>query len=319
MQTNVSDVSNGPGGSNLSTGYIELIDPQELWRLQESFCRVAGVCVYCLDGLGRQIGDCSGRPEQVEKAEACLASGQVKAVIERVEDGSLEDLAVEELHGTGGRVAAVAVRVEGRTTLCWVVFDFAESGTDEEKFHSILDLLRDAGIAFLKNRISCFSAEMEIRKSRSSEQEMSRTLHAIEATTEIVQLLDSDDRMEAVMEKWLSILGRQLKIDTAQIYQLKSDGNTMDVLCEWNEQGNASYYDKTRELKVPDILKTEKPLVISSEGADDALRKKAQALGLQAVMIFPILCQDNAGSMMLSLNHRKHRVNWSMSEIKLRL
>ena len=76
-----------------------------------------------------------------------------------------------------------------------MVFDFAESGTDEEKFHSILDLLRDAGIAFLKNRISCFSAEMEIRKSRSSEQEMSRTLHAIEATTEIVQLLLFDSKI----------------------------------------------------------------------------------------------------------------------------
>ncbi len=307
MQTNVSNVSNG---------YIELIDPQELWRLQEGICRVTGVCVSCLDGLGRQIGDFSGQPEQVEKAAACLASGQLKAVIERVEDGSLEDLAVEELHGTGDRVAAAAVRAEGRTALCWVVFDFAESGTDEEKFHSILDLLRDAGNAFLKDRISRFSAEMEIRKSRSSEQEMSRTLHAIEATTEIVQLLDSNDRIEAVMEKWLSILGRQLKTDTAQIYQLKNDGNNMDVLCEWNGQGNASCYDKTRELEVPEILKTEKPLVISAEGVDDGLRKKAEAIGLQAVMIFPILCPESAGRMMLSLNHRKRRVNWSMAEIK---
>lgn len=270
MQTNVS---------NVSDGYIELIDPRELLRLQDSFCRVAGVCAYCLDGMGQQIGDCSGQPEQIEKAAACLASGQVKAVIERVEDGSLEDLAVEELYGTGDRVAAVAVRAEGRTALCWVVFDFAESGTDEEKFHTILDFLRDAGNAFVKYRISRFSAEMEIRKSRSSEQEMSRTLHAIEATTEIVQLLDSDDRIEAIMEKWLSILGRQLQTDTAQIYQMKSEGSTMDVLCEWQEQGNASCYDKTRELEVPEILKTEKPLVISAEGADDGLRKKAKPSG----------------------------------------
>lgn len=316
MQTNVSNGAGGSDGLSGSNGYMELIDRQELQRLQEDFCRVADVCAYCLDGLGRRMGDCTGRPEQIEKAGACLDSRQVKTVIERVEDGSLEDLAIETFHETGDRVAAVAVRMDGRTVLCWVVFDFAESGTDEEKFHATLDLLQDAGSSFVKNRASRFSAEMESRKSRSAEQEMSRNLHTIEATTEIVQLLDSDDRTEAVMEKWLGILGRHLRTDSAQIYRIKNDGSSMEVLCEWNGPGNVSCYDKTRELEVPDIIKTDKPLVISADESDDGLRKKAEALGLQAVMIFPVMQQENAGNMLLSLNHRKRRINWSMPEIK---
>ena len=301
MQTNVS---------------LELIDHRELQCLQEGFCRVTGVCAYCLDDKGRQITKGSGKPEQLEKTAGYLPSEQVKAVVERVEEGSLEEQAIEEFHETGDRVAAVAVRAEARTVLCWVVFTLAEDDADEAKFLSVLDLLRDASNTLIANKLFCFSAEMERRKCRYAEQEMSRTLHSAEATTEIVQLLDDDDRIEAVMERWLSILGRHLRVDTAQIYQLNSDGTAMEVLCEWCEQGLVSTYDRISKLEVPEILKTDKPLVISADGADDELRRKIEAIGLRAVIIFPIIRQENAGGMMLSLNHRKRKVNWSMPEIK---
>lgn len=307
MQTKVSNVSNG---------YMELIDRQELRHLQEDFCRVAGVCVYCLDGEGRQITGGSGKQTQLEKTAGYLASEQVKTVVERVEEGSLEDQAIEAFHETKDRVAAVAVRVEGRTVLCWVVFALEEDGMDEAGFLAVLDLLRDASNTLMMNKMSCFSAEMECRRSQFAEQEMSRTLQSIEATTEIVQLLDSDERIEAVMNKWLSILGQHLQVDTAQIYQLNGEGTEMEVLCEWREQGIVSAYDKTRKLEVPEILKTDKPLVISADCSDDELRRKADAIGLRAVIIFPVIRQENAGSMMLSLNHRKQNVNWNMPEIK---
>ncbi|MCM1056565.1 MAG: bifunctional diguanylate cyclase/phosphodiesterase [Firmicutes bacterium] len=312
MQANGS-VSNG---SNVSVGYMELIDRQELQLLQEDFCRVAGVCIYCLDGGERQITDGSGKPSRLEKAAEYLALEQTRAVVERVEAGSLEDQAIEEYPGTRDRVAAVAVRAEGRMVFCWVVFDLEEDGMEEADFLAVLDLLQNASNTLMRNKLSSFSAEAECRRSRYAEQEMSRTLQAIEATTEIVQLLDSDDRIEAVMDKWLGILGRHLQVDTAQIYQLSGEGTEMEVLCEWCEQGRVSTYDKTRKLEVPEILKTDKPLVISAEGADAELRRKADAIGLRAVIIFPIIRQENGGSMMLSLNHREQRVNWNMPEIK---
>lgn len=295
---------------------LELIDRRELQRLQEGFCRVADVCACCMDGEGRQITDCSGKPEQLEKAAAYLQSGQVRDALERVEEGSLEDMAIEELHGTEDRVAAVAVRAGNKTFLCWVVFCLAEEGIEEEQFLTILDLLRDASNTLMLNKISCFSAEMESRKSRNAEQEMSTTLHTAEVTTEILQLLDSDDRIEAVMGQWLQILGEHLQVDTAQIYRLNGDGTAMEVVCEWCGQGTVSTYDRINMLEVPDILKTDKPLVISSDCDDNRLRRKAEDVGLRAAIIFPIIRQEHAGGMVLSLNHRKKKVSWSMSEVK---
>ena len=62
---------------------------------------------------------------------------------------------------------------------------------------------------------------------------MSRNLHTIEATTEIVQLLDSDEQIELTMSRWLKILAQHIQVDSAEIFQLQADTDTMNVVCEW--------------------------------------------------------------------------------------
>lgn len=294
---------------------LELIDRDELQRLQEEFCRATGICAYCLDCMGQQITSLSGSEDKREKAKSYATLAQVKNAIDRVEEGSLEDQAIEELE-EGDRIAASAVRVDSHTVVCWVVFSFAEDGRDEQTFLDVLDLLRDASSTLFTNKMSCFSAELESRRSRYAEREMSRNLHTIEATTEIVQQLDSEDRIEVVMDRWLGILGRQLQVDSAQIFQLHKDGESMDVLCEWCAHGVVSIYDKTSNLPIPKFLRTDKPLVLSSDGLEGELREEIGALGLCAVMIFPIISKDNKGSMVLALNHSRQRMTWNMQEIK---
>lgn len=295
---------------------LELIDRDELQRLQDEFCRATGICAYCLDCMGQQITSISGSEEQREKVKTSSTLAQLKNAIERVEEGSLEDQAIEELEQDGDYIAASAVRVESHTVICWVVFSFAEDGRDEQTFLDVLDLLRDASSTLFSNKMSCVSAELESRRSRYAEREMSRNLHTIEATTEIVQQLDSEDRIEVVMDRWLGILGKQLQVDSAQIFQLHKDGESMDVLCEWCAHGIVSMYDKTSNLPIPKFLQTDKPLVLSSDGLDGELREEIGALGLCAVMIFPIISRDNKGSMVLALNHSRQRITWNMQEIK---
>ena len=294
---------------------LELIDRDELQRLQEEFCRATGICAYCLDCMGQQITSLSGSEDKREKAKTYATLAQVKNAIDRVEEGSLEDQAIEELE-EGDRIAASAVRVDSHTVVCWVVFSFAEDGRDEQTFLDVLDLLRDASSTLFTNKMSCFSAELESRRSRYAEREMSRNLHTIEATTEIVQQLDSEDRIEVVVDRWLGILGKQLQVDSAQIFQLHKDGESMDVLCEWCAHGVVSIYDKTSNLPIPKFLRTDKPLVLSSDGLEGELREEIGALGLCAVMIFPIISKDNKGSMVLALNHSRQRMTWNMQEIK---
>jgi len=163
--------------------------------------------------------------------------------------------------------------------------------------------------------MSCFSAEAESRRSRSAEEEMSRNLHTIEATTEIVQLLDSDEQIELAMNKWLKILSEHIRVDTADIFQLHSDTDTMNVVCEWRAPGQISYFDKINGVEVYSFLHAEKPLVVSTDSLGNAGSKEIEEIGMKAVMIFPILKQES-GNMVLSLNHRTQGHVWSMAEIK---
>ena len=244
----------------------ELIDEKRLQHLQNEFCKVTGVTAVCVDKEGRAITE-----PYIDKSlirpdgeDPILGEYRKKAAqaLDRVQEGSLEEQVVEELPD-GGHVAAVAVSVENQIILYWQVYDLKK--LDTISFYQILDLLRDTSADIYRDRMSCFSAEAESRRSRYAEEEMSRNLHTIEATTEIVQLLDSDDQIELAMNRWLKILAQHIQVDSAEIFQLQADTDTMNVVCEWLAPGLISYFDKTSGIPEKSFLHTEKPLVVSMD------------------------------------------------------
>lgn len=293
-----------------------LIDRERLQLLQQEFCRVTGLCLYALDGSQNRLTEISGSDRQLQLARECIDNYCTEIVLGRVEEGSLEDQAIEILNNGMGCVAAIAVRADSDTILFWVVFLFNEDDRDESYFQDALDLLRDASNHYFQNKLSCYSAEAESRRSKISELRMGKSLHTIEATTAIVQLLDSDDRIEKVMEQWLHIMGKHLMVDSAQLFQLRPDAVKMDVICEWWAQGRGTVFDFTSGVDTPRMLKVDKPLVISANDVDCSYSDELEIAGLQAVMIFPVLRHENTGTMMLALNHRKQKHVWSVEEVK---
>ena len=294
----------------------ELIDEKRLQHLQNEFCKVTGVMAVCVDKEGRAITE-----PYIDKSlirpdgeDPILGEYRKKAAqaLDRVQEGSLEEQVVEELPD-GGHVAAVAVSVENQIILYWQVYDLKK--LDTISFYQILDLLRDTSADIYRDRMSCFSAEAESRRSRYAEEEMSRNLHTIEATTEIVQLLDRDEQIELAMSRWLKILAQHIQVDSAEIFQLQADTDTMNVVCEWLAPGLISYFDKTSGIPEKSFLHTEKPLVVSTDSVGKPDSEEIEKIGMKAVMIFPILKQES-GNMVLSLNHRRQGHVWSMAEIK---
>lgn len=294
----------------------ELIDRKEIQRLQNEFCLATGVGVCCLDGNGKKITEISGTPEQIERIEKYMELPQVIQAIERIQEGFLEDQAVEELNPEGDRVAVAAVRVKGVTLCNWVVFSLVQDGGDRsQNFLHVVDLLRDTSHALYRHKATRFREDIDSHISRSAGREMSRYLQTIEAADQMIQLLDSDEREEGILQKWLGILSEYLQVDTAQLYQSNSEDGTMDVLCEWLAPGQMSIYDRTGKLKTPRYLRTEKPMVISSDIADAKLQKYLKEWKLLALIQLPVIRRENNETIMLSLNHRKRHI-WTEQEIQ---
>ncbi len=295
----------------------EVIDLKEVQLLQDGFCRSTGLSACCLTSERRRFTDFSGTPEQIARAKEYLDLPRTHMVLERVEEGSLEDQALEEL-GTedGCRAAAIAIRLDGNTLFVWLVFWLPGEGIGgESSFLDALDFLRDMSISLFTSKLSNFQAKIESQKSRSAEEEMSRNFRSVVALARIVQLLDSDDKAETLLEKWLRILSSHLQVDTSQLYQTHQDTGTMDVLCEWLRPGQQSIYERIGRLTIPRVLRTEKDMIISSDVADADLQKYLKEWKLQALIQIPVMRQEGKGAMMLSLNHRTRHI-WNMEEIR---
>ena len=308
-----------------SFSYEDIIDRDELKRLKERICKATGVCACCVDAEGVELAAFSGDHKEV--MQEYLTESLKDMVLSRVEEGSLEEMAVEEA-SDGVRVAAVSVRLQGKTVLNWLVIGVLDVQGEvpdklkdchiltEHEFYQVLDLLREGSAAVLESRMSCINAEAESMMSRSSAQKMQDSLSRIEAMAEIVQLLDSDDMIEVIMKKLLEIVGEYLQITSGHIGQLHPEEKTVDIVAEWHAKGIVPPFDRNKNIKAADLLFSEKPVVMSSDVIDSSEEAKGWLdFHVRAFALFPLVKNANGG-MVVCFNQTGAERIWEVEEIK---
>ena len=293
---------------------LELLDKNELQRLQDEFCCVAGISAYCLDHEGERITRLSGDDRYLNPIKERMAFERVQG------EDSIEDLAVEELSGLG-QVAALAIQARGEKELYWIVY--RPENMSEQAFQNCLELLQDATISFLQGKIKSYGMEAENIRNHSANRKMGRMLQLVQTMAHVVQLLESKEPIEDVMNDWLRIVSSFLELDTSQVFKMQEDGKTMDVICEWRRQGAISFFEKTSRIPSHSFLKRKENLVIGYDRITDPEYREIYNIGLKAVMLFPLCPQETGTAMVLSLNHRKahefdeEEIKFAMDSVKL--
>jgi len=296
----------------------QMIDQDELQQLQNKLCRVAGVYACCLNIRKEMLTELSNTGSGVfegmsrDELEALRISPYAQRVLERVEPDSIEDTAVENF--PGGRAAALSLTLEGEFLFYWLLFDC--SNREAGKFAQVLDLIRDTSLALYKSKLACLNAELERKKSVQEQQDMERELKRIEVTTGVVQLLDSEEQIEVVMQKWLQTLGQHLQVESAEIFQINSDERTMNLLAQWCNRGVIAPFDKAVGMDACVLFQTDKPLVFSTGAIPGEHTWEANYYGWSAIMVFPVLKQENGQSMVLTVEYRNGYHNWDSTEVK---
>lgn len=298
--------------------YRELINQEELQLLQNELCRVAGVYACCLSDKGEYVTELSSTGSGVyeglsrDEVQTLRESPYAQRALERVEPDSLEDTAVEAF--PGGRVAALSIRVEGRTLLYWLLFDC--SNREEGKFAQVLDLVRDASTTLYRYKLLWLEADVKNKSMLSTQKEKGKGLQRSDATTAIVQLLDSDEQIEIVMERWLQILGQYLQAESAEIFRVNSDARTMELLAQWCNKGISSSFGKHGSLDACTLFQTDKPLAFSTGSIPGEHRWEAEYYGWSAIMVFPIMQRKRGTGMMLAVSYWESSHNWETGEVK---
>ncbi len=313
-----------------------LIKPhgKELRRWQDCLASMAGVYLCCLNDKGEKVTEFSGKTMELPTIRKAVTEVHIRNIFQRVTEGELEDQAVERTPIPNLRVAAVAVKVDGKTHLVWIVCgiltdceyepdlydqapitDFSYT-TTEKKFYDSLDFLRMTSLTWViaeksHNDVESFNAE---NFKRTEDYKMS--FHRAEIMTEIVSLLDSDEEIEDIMLKILRKICEYLDISNAFIFRMHNDDNLMDVLVQWAKAGVDNVFEETKDVDKCWFLGRLQIIAVSGNTTMNAgEREQLDNLGIYAVVSVPILVADQIPFYACFAETRENK-EWIINDIK---
>lgn len=311
--------------------YHAILDYRELQQLQNEFCMTAGVYAFCLDDKGQEMTEMSGNEQDKAALMQYVSREKMLSLFHRVSKSSLEDQAVEETECDALKYAVVCIKADGKAVLTWLVCgvlsdaesqegkEFAKGfryQTTEGQFNRALDLLREISRHMVGDKLSAQEAKAESIRSRYSMDAMEDALKRTAATTQIVQMLDSDAPIESVIAEILAAAGSVLKIDCAYLCSIgESDAGYMDVVAEWHNDGVVSGYEQTRNQPRPSYLYREKPLVLSAFSGAEGYEEDLNKDGIKALAAFPVVLKESI-SMYACFVMKHDSRNWDVEDIK---
>ncbi len=308
----------------------EMLQTTELQKIQDGFADLADISIYCIDGDGNPVTVLSGNESEAERLLQLIGKEQLMRMYNRISASSMEDQIVEDTEYSNVKMAAVAIRMEGKPILCWLACCVLEPEksqlggklatgflkmTTEKKFYMALDLIRLSMSEVVQSMYEKNIAEAESRRSRFSEIEMGRALERTEVMTSIVQLLVGSEPFELLAEKVLIETQGYLKTTSLQLIRLSRDGQQMDAIATNVCEGGRVIASEVKMPRLP-IVWNDKNLVISSGVTAPAdVRDCMMELGLKAFVSIPIWIRKEVAMYLFLGEFVSERV-WRAEEIK---
>ena len=342
-------MQNGQAGKEKGIAYESMIDRGKMQRLQDKFCEVTGICAYFADTAGVAQTRLSGNPEDIELIKPYMKPEEISKALQRIGEGSLEELVIEDTGAENLKLAAMAVGERGRLTFYWIAYcileedsaklsdsssadgpaDTKSSDRDtgnritgycrsltEKTFYQAMDLLYENTRTIFHTKITSVNAELESMRVHDSERELKDSLDRLEVITQIVQLLDSDDAIEIIMKKWLKMAGEYLDVTSGHVFQVFPDTSSANILAEWCKPGIVPPFEKSMNLRAASLVFSEKPVVISSDTIDtNPMTAEWKEFKVRAFAVFPLV-KSTGGSMCVCLNQTGRDRIWQVEEIK---
>ncbi|WP_408070356.1 EAL domain-containing protein [Butyrivibrio sp. JL13D10] len=323
-------------GNKNPANFIRLKD-KELRRWQDSYAAMSGVYLSCLDSNGEKITDFSGDIHEVSTIKKAVDDIHIRNIFQRVTEGELEDQAVERTRIPNLRVAAVAVKLDGRTMLVWIACAILEDAeyepdlytedpiteftniTTEKKFYNSLDFLRVTSLALVRALKSENLAAASTAENFKKSEDFKVSFHRAEIMTEIVSLLDSDDEIEDIMTQILVKVCEYLDISNAFICRMHSEDNLMDIVVEWTEEGVYKVFEEDKDLDRCWFIGRSHMIAVSpSTAMNSGEKEQLEDLGIKGVVSVPISISDQTPFYACFAETREDKRNkdWIVDDIK---
>lgn len=279
---------------------FQSIIPERLEHFLYKYGEIAKVYVAAYNRMGETIVKFACSDEEREKIDELFPHSVRNEIFQRVTDQGLEDQVMEDTVLPDVKVAASAVKQNGRTEMVWLFLAQIKSGeTDDTTGESVsfdrqttlplffwaIDVLRDIGTECIQAQHSVAEWKAENKRSLSSASEMSDNMKRMELIMELLQYLNSDKAVEYIMQEFLQLTGQYLKIDIANIVRVQ--GEQVNILAQWGDENITlnRMLEQNRisfpEGRKPKILSSDSPMIRQ-------VNEQEGALPFTAVAMFPI-------------------------------
>ena len=306
---------------------VQSIIPERLEHFLYKYGEVAKVYVAAYNRMGETIVKFACSDEELAKIDELFPHSMRNEIFQRVVDQGLEDQVVEDTAQSDIKVAASAVKQNGRTEMVWLFLGQIQSkdaeGTAGEGvsfdrqttlplFFWAIDVLRDLGTECVQAQHSVAEWKAENKRNLSSASEMTDNMKRMELIMELLQHLDSDKASEYIMQEFLHLIGKYLKIEIANIIKVQADGNL--ILAQWGEENMA--LDQMLEQNRISLPEGHKPKILSCDSPVlQKMREQEGELPFSAMAILPLELEGNQDMHVSFFARERDRV-WKLEEIQ---
>lgn len=308
-----------------------IIDSGMVQKMQDGFANLAHICIYCVDGDGHGVTKVSGDRAESDRLLELIGNRRLIGLYDRLCSSTIEDQIIEDTEYANVKVAALAIRIDGKPVLCWLaccvlqpdesfiggkIATGFEKLTDEDSFYQALDLIRMWMVQICQSSYSKNEAEAESRRNKFSQAEMRKALQKSECMTRIVQLLAGKGSFEELAYKVLAITQEYLNAGSIELFKLSRDHRTADIIAEYEPDDERHLFEKKRDLPRPIIITGDKNLVVSENTMISVpLRNYMDEMGIKAFISLPILIRGEI-NMYLCVHECRQERSWQVEEVK---
>ena len=296
----------------------------DLEKLQDKFFTITNLFLYCVSPDGKFLSRMSGDQEDKLALLDRVGRDTLGRLGQEIAESVAEDQIVDDTSVPGVSIIVQAIRNNGKLLALWSVMavtdpeaaglrpDFPRVDS-EERLYAALLFLRDLSWKYVSYNDLFKGVESENLRSRFTERELTASLRRAGAMAEIVQLLESEEVVEVVLQKILAITGDYLNISSGYVFQVH--GDLADVVAEWTTAGRVHHFNQTKNLPRHSILHGDSMIVISDDTKLTAEEKSFfDEMNLKALVIAPIIV-NNVPIMYVAIEEVGSRT-WTAEEIK---
>ncbi len=298
--------------NNVVENYVMgmLLDVDDLQTYQDIFSEAQRVYIQCYNAEGKSITELSGRQDDISKVYDYVGKEKLERVMEEAvtKTAQQQELIWMDTACNNLKIVTIPNNKYGKYEGLWLLLvlyrqeEYGDTaGTMPTKGmytkvtfngagRTIRLLKLFADLAMSAAHDSILNNE-KIRKISEKDNIIEKELKRKEVITNILQVIETDDEIESVVNQSIEYISDYLEISVITLVRIDEQSGKVQTIGKWCDAAVENYDDMMKELplRLVEICRDEAVLIVENPKDNDKLKELLESLGIKSMMTIPIV------------------------------